>query len=332
MKPPDQRTNAVARALWYVAPGKAELREGPVAPPGPEEVLVRMLYSGLSRGTERLVFEGRVPPSERSRMRLPTQEGDFPFPVKYGYAAVGAVESGPAELRGRTVFALHPHQERFVLPASAAVQVPDNVPARRAVLAANMETALNAIWDGEAAPGQRIAVVGGGLVGLLTAALAAGLAKTRVTLIDKDPARAALSKSLGMAFATPEAAPPDQDLVFHTSATEAGLALALEIAGFETTVVELSWYGDRRIAVPLGGAFHSRRLRLVSSQVGAVAPSHRARYTHRQRMEEALRLLADDRFDALLGEEVPFSELPEHLPRLLAPDAAGVGALVRYQV
>ena len=322
----------MARALWYTAPGKAELRAAPLAAPGPGEVLVRTLYSGISRGTERLVFQGRIPASEYARMRLATQEGQFPFPVKYGYAAVGRIEGGPDGLAGRTVFALHPHQDRFVLPEAAAVPVPENVPPRRAVLAANLETALNTLGDGEAKAGQRIAIVGGGIVGLLVAALAAQIPGTTVTLIDKEPARATLAEKLGAGFARPDEAPHDMDLVIHTSASEAGLVLALEIAGFEANVVEASWYGDKKISLPLGGAFHSQRLRLVSSQVGAVAPSHRDRFTHRSRMEEALRLLADDRFDALLGEEIAFAELPDHLPRLLAPDAAGVGALVRYSM
>lgn len=330
MTAPDPGSQAAARALWYVAPGRAELREAPLATPGPGEVLVRMLYSGISRGTERLVFEGRVPPGEHARMRLPTQEGEFPFPVKYGYAAVGAVESGPKALAGKTIFALHPHQSRFLLAEAAAVPLPDAVPPRRAVLAANLETALNVLWDGELAAGQKIAVVGGGILGLLVAALAARPFGAAATLIDKEPARAALAETIGAAFASPEAAPKGFDLVVHTSASDAGLALALDIAAFEAIVVEASWYGDRIVGVPLGGSFHSQRLRLISSQVGAVAPSRRARYTHRARMEEALALLADDRFDALLGEEVPFAELPRHLPRLLAADAPGVGALVKY--
>jgi 2-desacetyl-2-hydroxyethyl bacteriochlorophyllide A dehydrogenase len=330
VKAPDQQTNAVARALWYVAPGKTELREGAIVGPRSGEVLVRSLYSGLSRGTERLIYEGRVPASEFDRMRMPTQEGEFPFPVKYGYAAVGTVEAGPAELEGRTVFALHPHQDRFVVPADMVVPISEAVPARRAVLAANMETALNILWDGEAAPGLRIAIVGGGLVGLLSAALAAKLPGAEVTVIDIDPSRASLAQRLGATFARPEAAPHEADLVIHTSASDNGLALALDMTRFEGTVVEASWYGDRPVKVPLGGAFHSRRLRLVSSQVGAVAPSQRMRFTRRQRMEEALRSLADDRFDVLLGEEIPFAELPRHIPRLLAPDAPGVGALVRY--
>lgn len=320
----------MARALWYAAPGRAEIRQSTLSAARPGEVLVRMLYSGLSRGTERLVFEGRVPTSEYDRMRMPTQEGDFPFPVKYGYAAVGTVENGPSALRNRTIFALHPHQDRFTIAETAVVPVPDSIPPKRAVLTANLETALNVLWDGETKAGQKIAVVGGGLVGLLVAALAVQPFAAEVTLIDKDSSRAELAEKMGAAFALPDAAMRGFDLVVHTSANEAGLALALDIAAFEATIVEASWYGDKPVSVPLGGAFHSQRLKLISSQVGSVAPSHRARFTHRRRMEEALRLLADDRFDALLGEEVAFEELPQHLPRLLAPDAQGVGALVRY--
>jgi 2-desacetyl-2-hydroxyethyl bacteriochlorophyllide A dehydrogenase len=330
MNAPAPGSKSLARALWYAAAGRAELKEAALPAPGPAEVLVRMLYSGISRGTERLVFEGKVPASEHARMRLPTQEGEFGFPIKYGYAAVGRVEAGPGDLMGRVIFALHPHQDRFVIPADSAVPVPAEVPARRAVLAANAETALNVLWDGEAAPGQRIAIVGGGLVGLLCAGLAARLPGVTVTIIDRERSREPLAQAMGAAFSRPAEAPGENDLVIHTSASDAGLTLALNIAAFEATIVEASWYGDRLVQVPLGGAFHSRRLRIVSSQVGAVAPSHRGRYTHRQRMEEALKLLADERFDGLLGEEVPFEELPKHIPRLLAHDAQGVGALVRY--
>jgi 2-desacetyl-2-hydroxyethyl bacteriochlorophyllide A dehydrogenase len=327
---PNPASQTPARALWYVAPGRTELRDAAVPAPGTGNVLVRMVYSGISRGTERLVFEGSVPASERERMRMPTQEGEFPFPVKYGYSAVGQVEAGSPAMIGRTVFALHPHQSRFVIPETAAVAIPDSVPARRAVMAANVETALNVLWDGEVKAGQKVAVVGGGIVGLLVAALASKPFGANVTLIDKEPTREALARKLGANFALPSAAARGFDVVIHTSASDAGLALALDIAAFEGTIVEASWYGDRTVGVPLGGAFHSQRLKLVSSQVGSVAPSQRARYTHRQRMEEALRLLADDRFDVLIGEEIPFEELPHHLPRLLAPDAKGVGALVKY--
>jgi len=331
VKAPDHRLAAVeARALWYVAPGTAELRPATHPLPGPGEVEVRTLYSGLSRGTERLVFEGRVPKSEWARMRAPAQTGDFPFPVKYGYAAVGEIAAGPKALLKRRVFALYPHQDRFVVSAEDVVAIPDGVPAQRAVLTANLETALNILWDGGAAPGDRIVVIGGGIVGCLAATLAAHLPAAEVTLVDVDSTRAALAKRLDVAFADPKSAPRDADLVIHTSATAAGLSLAFECAGDEATVVEASWHGDDACEVPLGGAFHSRRLKLVSSQVGNIACERRPRWTRRRRLETAARLLLDERLDALVGEEIPFAELPRHLPRLFARGAAGVGALVRY--
>lgn len=311
------------RALWYVAPGRAELRPIETREPRPGEVGVRTLWSAISRGTERLVAAGTVPAGERDRMRAPAQVGDFPFPVMYGYAAVGVVEAGEPSLLGRTVFALQPHRSHFVAPAGAVLVVPDGVPARRAVLAANAETALNALWDAPALPGMRIAVVGGGVVGALCAWLAGRLPGTDVVLVDVREDRAELAEALGVRFAPPTAAPTDCDLVVHASASEAGLATAISAAGDEATVLELSWYGERAPRVPLGGAFHAGRLRLVGSQVGRVAPAMRSRWTHRRRLAMALALLDDPRLDALLAPDVPLDALPAALPTLLAGDAGG---------
>jgi threonine dehydrogenase-like Zn-dependent dehydrogenase len=324
------RSGEDAEALWYVAPGRAEMRREAVPAPGPGEVLVRALHGALSRGTERLVLSGRVPPSEYARMRGPNMGGDFPFPVKYGYATVGEVEAGPANLAGRTVFALHPHQSRFVLPASATTPVPEGVPPRRAVLAANMETALNATWDAAPGPAGRIAVVGAGVVGALVAWLCGRMPKTQVTLVDLLPSRAALAQRLGVGFALPSEAPRDCDFVFHTSASAPGLATALALAADEATIIELSWYGAGDVPVPLGGAFHSRRLRLVSSQVGKVAPSRRAEFTPARRLAAALELLADPALDALLAPAVEFRDLPQQLPRLLAPKTDVLCPVIDY--
>src|SRR5664280_1743707 len=284
-------TRKSAEALWYVGAGHAEIREEPLAEPGPGEVRIRALYSAISRGTERLVFAGRIPESEFERMRAPFMGGAFPFPVKYGYATVGRVERGPVELQDRIVFALHPHQSVFTLPAEAVVPIPDRLPPARAVLAANMETALNAIWDAAPGPADRIAIVGAGVVGSLVAYLCGRLPGAEVTLVDINPARAELAQILGVGFAKPETAKGDCDLVVHASGNAAGLGTALALAGEEATVLELSWYGDAPVAAPLGGAFHSRRLRLVSSQVGRIAPSHRPRWTHGRRLAAALALL-----------------------------------------
>jgi len=320
----------IARAVWYARPGVAELRAAPLARPQPGEALVRTLFSGISRGTERLVLSGAVGESEWQRMRGPNQEGAFPFPVKYGYCAAGVVEEGPPGLVGRTVFCLYPHQDWFVVPAAALLPVPADVPARRATLAANMETALNALWDSGAGPGDRIVVVGAGVVGLLVAYLAARLPGSEVTAVDVDPARAPVAEALGARFAPPERPPGDADVVFHASATAGGLAAAIACAGLEATIVELSWYGETAVAAPLGGAFHSRRLRLVSSQVGQVAASRRPRWDHRRRALAALGLLAAPELDRLVAEEIDFEAAPRELPRILARDARGLAPVIRY--
>lgn len=321
---------AKATALWYAAPGECVLNAVDLAIPAPGDCVVRTLWSGISRGTERLVFEGRVPPSEHDRMRAPFQQGAFPFPVKYGYCAVGIVEQGPAALLGRTVFCLHPHQDAFVVPADRLAAVPDDVPARRAVLAANMETALNAHWDGASGPGDRIVVVGGGVLGLLTAWLAARIPGTHVTLVDIDPGRAVLAEALGFAFALPQDYPVEADLVFHASATAPGLATAIAAAGLEARIVEMSWYGEGEVAVALGGGFHSRRLQLISSQVGQVSPLRRPRWDYARRTQAALALLSDDRLDALITDEIAFAAAPRRLPRLFAAEAGGITAVLRY--
>ena len=311
------RTDEVAEALWYSGPGQAEIRQEKLEPPGVGEVRVRALFGAVSRGTEALVLAGRVPASEFERMRAPFMAGHFPFPVKYGYATVGRVEGGTQALRGRTVFTLHPHQTLFNLPAGAAVALPENLPPRRAVLAANMETALYAVGDAAPGPADRIAIVGAGVVGALVAYLCGRLPGAEVTLVDLNPARAELARALGVSFARPEAATGDCDLVVHASGNPAGLGTALALAGEEASVLEMSWYGDAPVTAALGGAFHSRRLRLISSQVGQIAPSHRPRWTHGRRLAAALALLADPRLDVLLAPPVAFQDLARRLPAIL---------------
>jgi len=305
-----------AEACWLAEPGRAEIRREPLREPGPGELRVRALHSAVSRGTEGLVFRGEVPPAEAERMRAPFQQGEFPAPVKYGYASVGVVEAGPAPWPGRTVFCLHPHQTRYVVPVQAVHEVPPGAPAARAVLAANLETAINALWDAAPRVGDRIAVVGAGVVGLLAAWLAARLPGTEVEVVDVLRERRAPAEALGARFAEPAAATPGADLVLHASGHPEGLATALRLAGFEATVLELSWYGSRVVPAPLGGAFHSQRLALKSSQVGHVATAQRARWSHRRRMALALSLLAEPALDALLTDHAPFAELPDVLARL----------------
>jgi NADPH:quinone reductase-like Zn-dependent oxidoreductase len=324
-------SDEVGRAFWLVAPGHGEIRTQHLPAPGANDVLVRAGASAISRGTESLVFLGRVPPSEYQTMRCPFQEGEFPAPVKYGYASAGIVEAGQAALRGRRVFCLYPHQDLYAVPADAVVPVPDNVPDERAALAANMETALNAMWDAGPRLGDRIAVVGGGVVGCFIASLAAKIPGTRVELIDIDARRERLAAAFGCRFALPDAARGDCDIVFHSSASEAGLATALRIAGFEARLIEVSWYGDKPVAVSLGEGFHQRRLQLISSQVGAVAQAHRARRTHRERLGLALALLGDPVYDRLITGHCTLDTLPQRMAQLAAAPDGALAEIVLYR-
>jgi threonine dehydrogenase-like Zn-dependent dehydrogenase len=310
------REDRVARAFWLREPGRGEIRPVGLPEPGPGDVVVRTLRSGISRGTETLVFRGGVPLDQRLRMRAPFQEGDFPAPIKYGYLNVGAVEEGPAELRGRTVFCLYPHQTAYVVPAAAVAIVPEDVPPARAVLAGTVETAVNALWDAAPAIGDRVAVVGAGMVGCCVARLLQGYPAVRVTLVDVDPGRADVAGALGVDFALPDEAPGELDLVVHTSATSAGLQRSLDLLAVEGTVIDLSWYGDTDVRLSLGGAFHDRRLTIRSSQVGTVSPARALRRTSADRLALALELLRDPAFDAVLTGESRFDELPDVMARL----------------
>jgi NADPH:quinone reductase-like Zn-dependent oxidoreductase len=312
-----------ARAFWTIAPGRGELRSEVLPEAGPQMVKIHALASGVSRGTEALVFAGRVPPGQFDTMRAPLMGGTFPFPVKYGYSVVGERDDG------RRVVVLHPHQNHFLAPIAMCVPVPDAIPTYRAVLAANMETALNLCWDAVPLAGERVLVIGAGVVGLLAASLLARIPATEVTVVDVNPARAALARFLGCAFALPDAAPVDQELIVHASTSEAGLRLALDRAAFEGRIVEASWYGDAAPIVPLGEAFHTRRLRLIATQVGAVAPNMRGRRSHAERLATALALLDNPAYDALLEGPTYFENLPDAMPRILAP--GGLCHVIMYE-
>ena len=323
-------TGTSATAFWVTGAAQGALLTETLPPPGADEVLIETLYSGISRGTESLVFRQRIPPSEWQRMRCPFQAGDFPAPVKYGYSAVGRVRVGPVELTERLVFVLHPHQDRFVVPASAITPVPETVPAGRAILAANMETALNGVWDAEIRPGDRVCVIGAGVVGLLAAWLARGIVGVEAVLFDVEPAKATAAAALGVAFTTEAAGLRDFDVVIHASGCGEGLATALEVAAFEAMIVDLSWYGDASVTLPLGRDFHVKRLRIRSSQVGAVAAAQRPRWTHRRRLAKALAMLAEPALDALISGESAFADLPSAMMALSAGAAPALCHRIVY--
>ncbi len=323
-------TTGVALSFWVTSQGEGEIRRSNLPSRGDKDVLVRTLYSGISRGTESLVFLGQVPESEYRRMKAPFQEGDFPAPVKYGYCNVGVVEKGPAKMIGRTVFCLHPHQTRYIVPVDAVHPLPETVPPERAVLAANLETAINGLWDACPRIGDRIAVVGAGTLGCLVGRLATQVPGCEVQLVDIDASKARVADELGVEFSTPDAARGDCDLVMHTSGVPHGLETAIALAAFEAAIVEMSWFGNHRVSLPLGQEFHARRLSLRSSQVGAVATSQRARWNTRRRMRLALTLLHDSALDCLISDESPFEELPRVMARISAKSAGTLCHRIAY--
>lgn len=313
-----------ATAFWVESAGKGALRTTDIPEAEPDHVLVRTLLTGISRGTESLVFRGEVPASERDRMRAPFQEGDFPAPVKYGYLNVGVVERGPSDIRGRTVYTLYPHQSVFVVPRSAVTPVPDGVPARRAVLAGAVETAVNVLWDAAPLVGDRVSVVGAGMVGCSVARLARGIPGVEVVVVDVDRSKATVCGQLDVGYAHPDDAPHDRDLVINTSASEEGLQLALESAASEGEIIEASWFGDRPVRLHLGGRFHSKRLTIRSSQVGMVSPRRRGTRSTADRIALALELLQDAAFDALLTGSSSWQELPAVMAAVASGSSPGL--------
>ena len=330
----------IARSLWYTAPHKVEIRSERLQPAPPGSLTIETHYSAISRGTEQLIWNGTIDQSEWQRMRAPFQDGDFPFPVKYGYSAAGTVVDGPSEWIGANTFALFPHQDVFTLPADRVTRLPDAVPLKRATLAANMETALNALWDSGAGPADKIVIVGAGIVGLLLTYLAARMPGTNVIVVDVAPARRTTVEAMGATFVAADESlantllsdslGDNADVVFHTSASQPGLATAINACGFEGTLVELSWYGNAAINVSLGGSFHSKRLRLISSQVGHVAVSRRARWSHTRRLQAAAALLNDDILDQLVGDSIPFDQLPTQMAGIYANSGGGLAPIIAY--
>lgn len=319
-----------ATAYWTTAKEQGELRSEQVQAPGQGEALVRALYSGISKGTEIVVHNGAVPPRVANEMRAPHQEGDFPGPVKFGYLSVGVVEEGPEEWKGQRVFCLNPHQDRYVVPVESLTRIPDNVPSRRAVLTGTVETAVNALWEAGPRLGDRVAVVGAGLVGGMVATLLRSFPLERLQLVDLDPSKEELANALGVEFVHPDEAATDCDIVFHCSASQQGLERSLQLAGDEGDVIEMSWYANREVTVPLGEDFHARRLSIRASQVGVVARARRHRRTNADRLNLAVSLLADPVYDAFLTGSSPFAELPAVVKELACGSRDALCHVIEY--
>ncbi|GHC69123.1 zinc-dependent alcohol dehydrogenase [Limoniibacter endophyticus] len=307
-----------ASALWLEKPGEAALRQEHLPQPADDQIVLRSRFGAISRGTEALVFKGQVPESEWQRMECLHQDGDFGFPVKYGYCLVGEIEAGPHDMIGKRGFCLHPHQTRALLKVETFHPIPEAVPSRRAVLAANMETALNIVWDAGIATGTRLCVFGAGVVGLLVARIAAKIPGVQVTMVDIDDAKQEIAEAFGCRFANADTLSGEFDVLVNVSASGEALQLAIDNAALEAKIVEASWYGEKTVELRLGGPFHSKRLSIISSQVGLVAASRRGQVDAKRRMQIALSLLDDPLLDLLFSGETPFDALPARYGVILA--------------
>ena len=319
-------------AYWVEAAGKGALRPTALPAPGPSDVVVCAEFSGISVGTERLVGNGLVPATSASTMACPGMVGSFALPICYGYSLVGTVDGGA--LAGRRVFTMHPHQQRAVVASERVVALPESLPAPRATLLPNLETAWNAVHDAELRDGdrERVVVIGGGAIGLLLAFVLSRVANATVVLADIDASRRRFASALpwiGDVVAPDGVEPGRFAVAFHTSATSDGLQLAIDAVGFEGRVIELSWYGSKPVTVRLGESFHHQRKRITASQVATIAASHRAA-GRAARTAAVLDLLADPALDRLLAAPIPFERLPEAFARIYRGETIEPCPVVAY--
>lgn len=311
-----------ARALWLDAPGRAVLRDTELPPLAEGWSRLQAIASAISPGTERLVATGRVPAEVAETMRCPYMEGAFPFPVKYGYSLVGRLDDG------RIAHVLHPHQEVAHVRTADLRIVPDDVPPERATLAANLETAVTALWDARIAPGERALVIGFGIVGSVVARLLTRVAGVEVDVLEPDATKRGLAQRMGFhAIAEPGS---DYDIAFGASGAPEEVQIALDAIGAEGRVVALSWLGTREVRLQLGGTFHSGRKQLISSQVSHIPPHMRARWDYARRTRLVFALLRDPIFDEHITRAVAFDELPRFYEELCAGGAGGLSIAVRY--
>ncbi len=307
--------SVTARALWHNSPFDSTLRREVLADSKDGELLLRSMFSLVSQGTERLVACGAVPESLYGSMRVPYMGGNFSFPVKYGYALVGEVLNQGHPWQGRAVFVMHPHQDYCVVAQRDCFCLPANVSPRSAVLAANLETAVTALWDARPLLGERVLVVGFGLLGALTALLLKRFPGLDLWISEPNSYRKDLAKKMGFHLWEGQHV-GEFDLCVHSSATEDGLQMALDVLGREGRVLELSWYGNKRSALSLGEAFHHKRLRIISSQVAHLPSDMQARWGYARRKELVFKLLHSSDWRLLPDAELGLEDLPSFFKAL----------------
>lgn len=337
-------------ALYFTAPRQVALRREPCPAPGPGQVRVRTRLSAISPGTEMLLYRGQMPSSLPADEALEALAGPLAYPLKYGYAAVGQVtDLGPGvpeAWAGRWVFAFQPHQTCFVATVASLHPVPTDIPPERAAFLPNMETAVNFLLDGAPLIGERVAVLGQGVVGLLTTALLARFPLAALVAFDRYPLRRETARALGATLALDPAAPDaleaarvhlaahdryaGADLTYELSGNPAALNLALALTGFAGRVVIGSWYGTKRAALDLGGRFHRSRIRLLSSQVTTLAPEHTGRWDKARRLALAWEMLRTFPAERLITHRIPFAQAAQAYRLLDAQPDRAIQVILTY--
>lgn len=297
-------------ALWHLSETHSEIRQIPSVLFLEGYCEIKALYSLISTGTERLVASGKVPEELHASMQVPYMEGSFSLPVKYGYSLVGEVVDGPENLKRKIVHLLHPHQDYCVVLAEDVFVIPREIPSQRAILASNLETALNALWDSGVSAGDKVMVAGFGIIGSLVVRLLTLMPAVQVMVIDTDPNRKKLAETMGFSTAHAEELDADFDLAFHCSGHETGLQTCIDKAGPEGKVIEMSWYGNKPVTLNLGGTFHSQRKSIISSQVSSLPASKQARWNFYRRKQVVFELLKNPAFDQHIAATIAFQELP----------------------
>ncbi len=328
-----------ARAVHFVAPRRVELRAVDLASPTGRRVLVATEYSGISSGTELLAYRGEMDPELPLDETLGALAGTFAYPFRYGYSAVGRVLRPAGALReGQLVFAFHPHQDRFVVDACQAVPV-DGVDPRTATLYPLVETALQVCLDAAPRLGETVVVVGLGAVGILVAAL---LGRAGAGVLGSEPlaARRATATAFGVRAVAPdqlgeavarETGGRGADLLVEASGNPEALAWSLALLAHEGVALVCSWYGTKPAVLPLGAAFHRRRLAIRSTQVSTLPAALTARWDRRRRAELAWRLVGELPLPVLATHEFPFEQAADAYACLDSAAGNPIHVALRYR-
>jgi len=318
------------RSLWHLSDSQSVIKENTAQNPSPSFLKIQSHFSLISTGTERLVACGEVPGSVHDDMKVPYMEGAFPFPIKYGYSLVGKVITEGHSMTGKLVHAMHPHQDFCLINESDLFEIHSNIPAQRATLASNLETALTAVWDAQVNIGDRVLIVGFGLIGSLIARLLSFIPAIYFQIIEIDKERIQHAEKLGFPVSAILRKHSKFDIAFHTSATAEGLQTCIDGVGLEGKIIELSWYGKKPVKINMGGSFHSQRKQIISSQVGKLPSKYNARWDMKRRKKVVFELLENALFDQQITHFIKFVDTPTFFADLRAGKAKGLAYCIEY--